>query len=88
MIRERFEVWLDTAPVDEIVGGFVKRESPRDGSAFVTHHVPPFTANTIKHGEFLQMAECGGYVADDQIAKPETEPSCRMCRLSLGLEVL
>lgn len=87
MIRDRFELWLDTAPVEEIIGARPVRALTSEGLAFVTHHVPPFTANAISHGEFLQMAECGAYIADDQIAKPETAPTCRMCRLSLGLEV-
>lgn len=58
---------------------------PGDGLAFVTHHVPPFTAARTTDLERLEQAACGEYVAADQIAPTETSPSCRRCRLALEL---
>lgn len=60
---------------------------PGLGLAFVSHHVPPFTAGrTSPGGEPLEQAVCGAYVASDMIAPAETEPSCRLCRIALDLE--
>lgn len=56
---------------------------PRDGSAFVTHHVPPFTAARMTPtGERLEQAACGAFIAGDLVAPAETAPTCRLCRIA------
>lgn len=57
---------------------------PGEGLAFVTHHVPPFTAARVTPaGERLEQAACGQFVASDQLAPVETAPTCRLCRIAV-----
>lgn len=50
-------------------------------SALVTHHVPYFTRSiTTPAGTVtLEQAVCGSYVAWNEIAPAETEPTCSLC---------
>lgn len=46
-----------------------------------THYVPAFTRSVVAAGHtILERAACGTYVAWDEIAPAETEPSCGVCR--------
>lgn len=84
-LRERYEVWLETVGVDVIAS---RRLDPleRTGEAFVTHHVPPFTAVAVSPaGERLEQAACGVFIAADAIAPQETAPTCRRCRIVLEI---
>ena len=70
--------------LDRLIAGLESREPLQQlGEAFITHHVGSFTV--ARNG--AEQAVCGRFVGADLIAKPETEPTCRLCRQWLGLEV-
>jgi len=51
------------------------------------HYIPAFTRSVIAHGQtVLEQAACGTYVAWDEVAPAETEPTCAGCRQYVGLD--